>query len=86
MELESVLQLASRSADCLSMYGTGASGEVRAALQKCDDAAVQNSSFAIVRQFVRRIRKYFETAQRIEKVGWFIFLVHILFWVSPFSL
>ncbi|KAL3115988.1 hypothetical protein niasHT_007288 [Heterodera trifolii] len=67
-ELEAVLQFAQRSADCLVIYGAGASAEVRAALQNCDDAAIQNASFAIVRQFVRRIRKYFETAQRIEKV------------------
>uniref|UniRef100_A0A914HBU0 CYRIA/CYRIB Rac1 binding domain-containing protein n=1 Tax=Globodera rostochiensis TaxID=31243 RepID=A0A914HBU0_GLORO len=68
LELESVLQLALRAADCLATYGGGASMEVRAALQNCEDAAVQSASFAVVRQFVRRIRKYFETAQRIEKV------------------
>lgn len=68
LELESLLAECSFGVACLATYGPGAITERSKALQQHEDQEVQRNAFSVIRQFVRRIRAYFELAQRIEQV------------------
>lgn len=66
--LEKLLAEAHRLEADLTDYGAGASAEVRSAIQNANDAGVQRRAFEAVSHFVRRIKSYYELAQRIEQV------------------
>ena len=52
----------------LSIYGNGASDEVRLALQNPHDLSIQSQSFAIVHAFARRVCIYYQLAKEVEEV------------------
>lgn len=66
--LEKLLAEAHRLEADLRDYGAGASAEVRTAIQQANDADVQRGAFEAVSHFVKRIKAYYELAQRIEQV------------------
>uniref|UniRef100_A0A914LUA2 CYRIA/CYRIB Rac1 binding domain-containing protein n=1 Tax=Meloidogyne incognita TaxID=6306 RepID=A0A914LUA2_MELIC len=68
LELQSILEQCFVCIECLSSYGAGATAERSKALQEYEDLQVQEHAFKIIKEHVRRIRCYFELAQRIEQV------------------
>lgn len=68
LELESLLKQCASSVACLATYGPGAASERSKALQQYEDEQVQKHAFTVIRQHVRRIRAYYELAQRIEAI------------------
>uniref|UniRef100_A0A915D5Z9 CYRIA/CYRIB Rac1 binding domain-containing protein n=1 Tax=Ditylenchus dipsaci TaxID=166011 RepID=A0A915D5Z9_9BILA len=65
--LDQILTVADRLEQDIAEYGAGASAQVREALQNPADANVQHSAMHVVRQFVLRIKSYYDLAQQIEQ-------------------
>lgn len=66
--IESILNEAAQILDDISVYGEGATKEIRFALQNPDNLLIQKETFKLVNVLVGRVCQYYELAQRIEQV------------------
>jgi len=66
--LEQVVDSTSSVINDLMDYGSGASEEVRSALQNPHDQSIQFRSFEIVQAYAKRISIYYKLAKQIEEI------------------